>query len=64
VAGSISRPGVGDPPITTRSAALGDPILPGERRYYQVYFRDGNAAFCPLPTGNSFNVSNAVKVSW
>jgi hypothetical protein len=62
--GSISRPGMGDPSITARSAALGDPIPPGERRYYQVYFRDANPGFCPAPTGNTFNISNAVKVTW
>jgi len=62
--GAISRPGTGDLSITARSAALGDTIQPGERRYYQVYFRDGNPGFCPSPMGNSFNISNAVKVTW
>lgn len=62
--GAISRPGMGDPSITARSAALGDPIQAGERRYYQAYFRDGNPGFCPSPMGNSFNISNAVKVIW
>jgi len=62
--GAISRPGMGDPSITARSAALGDPIPPGERRYYQVYFRDANPNFCAAPIGNTFNISNAVKVTW
>ena len=62
--GAISRPGAGDPSITARSAALGDPIAPGQRRYYQTYYRDGNPSFCPLPTGNSFNATNALRITW
>ena len=62
--GAISRPGMGDPSITARSAALGDPIPMGERRYYQVYFRDANPNYCAAPLGNTFNISNALKVTW
>ena len=62
--GAISRPGPGDPSITARSAALGDPIPPGQRRYYQTYYRDGSPSFCPLPTGNSFNATNALRITW
>jgi hypothetical protein len=62
--GCVSAPMEGEEPIDVRSAALGDPIVPGERRYYQVYYRDGAPAFCPPPTGGSFNATNAVKIVW
>lgn len=62
--GLVRAPEAGNPSITTQSANLGDPILPGERRYYQVYYRDPNLAFCPSPMGNSFNVTGAVKIVW
>jgi hypothetical protein len=63
-AGSVDAPGAGDPSITSRSAALGDPIAPGTSRYYQTYYRDPNLAFCPAPQGNSWNVTNGVIVAW
>jgi hypothetical protein len=62
--GVVSAPGPGDPSITARSAALGDPIGPGSIRYYQVYYRDPVLSFCPNPPGDAFNVSNAVQVNW
>ena len=60
--GVVVAPEAGDPSIATRSAALGVPISPGGRRYYQVFYRDPSAAFCPQ--GSTFNVSNAVKIDW
>jgi hypothetical protein len=62
--GVVSAPGAGDPSITARSAALGDTIVTGTPRYYQVYYRDPVLTFCPNPPGNSWNVSNAVQVNW
>jgi hypothetical protein len=62
--GVVSAPSGGDPSITARSAALGDPIAPGSAREYQVYYRDPNLAFCPPPQGNSWNVSQAVGITW
>ena len=62
--GAASAPEAGDLSITARSAALGDPIPAGHRRYYQAYYRDGNAQFCPNPPGNAFNVSNGLKLVW
>jgi Tol biopolymer transport system component len=59
--GAVSAPQPGDPSITTRSAQLGDTIVPGATRYYQVYYRDPNATFCPPQT---FNVTNAVRIGW
>jgi hypothetical protein len=62
--GTANAPTAGDPSITARSAALGDPIAPGSSRYYQVYYRDPNLTFCPNPPGDSFNVGNALRVVW
>jgi len=64
VNGVVSVPGAGDPSISARSAALGDPIAPGSTRYYQTYFRDPNPSFCPTPVGGTFNVSNAYRITW
>lgn len=62
--GIVSAPGIGDPSITARSAALGDTILPGSSRHYQTYYRDPVLSFCASPTGDSWNVSNAVQIDW
>jgi hypothetical protein len=62
--GTASAPGPGDPAISARSAALGDPIAPGTQRGYQVYYRDPNLGFCPAPQGDSWNVSSGVIVQW
>ncbi len=62
--GAVTAPGAGDLPITTRSAQLGDTIAPGSTRSYQTYYRDANPGFCPAPQGNTFNVSNGVRVVW
>ena len=63
-AGIASAPGAGDPSITSRSASLGDPLLPGSLRTYQVHYRDDDTGFCPPPQGNAFNVSSAVAIVW
>ena len=47
-----------------RPTALGDVIAPGATRYYQVYYRDPQIAFCPQPNGNSWNVSSGLIVVW
>lgn len=62
--GEAVAPGPGDPSITARSAALGVPIPPDGRRYYQVYYRDANEGFCPAPQGSTFNISGAVRINW
>jgi hypothetical protein len=61
VGGATSYPQPGDPSITAASAALGDPIPSGATRYYQTYYRDPSASFCPSAT---FNASNGVIVHW
>jgi hypothetical protein len=50
-----------DPPITRRSAALGQPFGPGATRVYQVLYRDDAAGFCPP---GSFNATGAVRIRW
>jgi hypothetical protein len=62
--GIASAPSTGDPSMSARSAQLGDVLTPGSTRYYQTYYRDPNLAFCPQPVGDSWNVSNGVKVTW
>ena len=64
VGGTVSFPGPGDPSITARSAALGDPIAPGSSRWYQTYYRDPDLGFCPAPAGDSWNVTNALRIAW
>lgn len=64
VGGTASAPGAGDPPVSTRSAALGDPISPGTQRWYQAYYRDPVLTFCPAPPGNSWNISSGLVVNW
>ena len=62
--GAAQYPGPGEPSISARSAALGDPFGPGATRWYQTYYRDANLAFCSAPTGNSWNVTNGLVVAW
>lgn len=64
VNGVVTAPGPGDPSVTARSAALGDPIAPGATRLYQVYYRDPAATFCSSPIGSTFNVSNGYRINW
>ena len=62
--GIVSAPQPGDPSIKTRAAALGQQIDPGDRRYYQAYYRDANASFCAPPQGANFNASQMLKLVW
>jgi hypothetical protein len=62
--GIASYPAAGDPSISARSAALGDPIQAGSQRMYQLWYRDNSATFCPPPQGGSSNVSSGVIVYW
>jgi probable HAF family extracellular repeat protein len=64
VQGTVHYPEAGDPSISARSAALGFPIPPGATRYYQTYYRDPSATFCPAPAGSTFNVTNGVAIVW
>ncbi len=64
VAGVAGYPAAGDLPISARAAALGTPIVTGSARWYQTYYRDPVAAFCPDPPGKTWNVTNGVIVNW
>jgi hypothetical protein len=64
VGGIVSAPQGPDPSVSTRSAALGDPIPLGATRHYQVYYRDNDPAFCSSPQGDTYNVANAVSAVW
>jgi len=62
--GAADAPQVGDPSITARSAARGDPLGPGSVRYYQAWYRDSSVTFCQTPSGGTFNASNGLRVVW
>jgi hypothetical protein len=62
--GLVAAPTGGDLSVSARSAALGDVLTHGSVRQYQVYYRDPSAAFCASPPGNTWNISNAVRVTW
>jgi hypothetical protein len=62
--GAITVPGAGDPSVTARSSALGDTIPAGATRYYQAFYRDSVASFCPNPPGNAWNISSGQAIAW
>lgn len=64
VAGTLVAPSLGDPPVSLRSAALGDAIAPGTMRAYQVYYRDPSVSFCASPIGDTWNLSSGLRVDW
>ena len=63
--GSITAPnfGAGDPTVSARAAALGDTILPGESRWYFVYYRDP-IVLGGCPAANTFNATQTGRVDW
>lgn len=56
--GLASWPGAGNPSVSARGG-----VAPGsgEQRWYQAYYRNAAAGFCPPAT---FNVTNALAVLW
>jgi hypothetical protein len=64
VGGSSSAPSADDPGIRERSATLGDPIAAGSSRYYQTYYRDSDPNYCPPPFGDSWNLTNGLRIIW
>ena len=56
--GVANAPGVGNPSVSARSAAMGDPLLPGAVRLYQAYYRD------PGPFCTTYNATNGVRAVW
>jgi hypothetical protein len=61
VGGVVVYPDGAETSVAARSAALGDPLVAGSRRIYQVTYRDPNASFCPPGT---FNISEAYEIVW
>ena len=51
-------------PVSARAAQLGQPISPGQTRWYQTYYRDSDLAFCAAPPGNSWNVTHGFELVW
>ena len=61
--GSFVSPAPATPSISARSAALGDPLAPGDTRYYFLFYRDPIVqGGCPATA--TFNATNAVAVDW
>jgi Tol biopolymer transport system component len=61
--GSISVPSGSDPSVSARSAALGNPIVAGQHRYYMVYYRDP-IVLGGCPATSTFNGTDALDVLW
>jgi Tol biopolymer transport system component len=65
VGGSITVPdfGVGDPTVSARSQALGSQILPGESRWYFIYYRDPTV-LGGCPAAGTFNATQTGQATW
>jgi Tol biopolymer transport system component len=65
IGGSIMAPdfSMGDQFLTERSAALGDPIQPGQSRYYFVVYRDP-VVLGGCPASSTFNATQTGRVDW
>lgn len=63
--GSLTVPDLaaGEPSISARSSAAGDPIVPGQSRWYFVHYRDP-ATLGGCPTGATFNATQAGLITW
>jgi Tol biopolymer transport system component len=61
--GSITTPEVFDPPVSDRSAALGDPISAGQSRWYLVYYRDP-IVLGGCPATSTFNATQTARIDW
>lgn len=64
-AGVVTMPdfSIGDPTISARSSALGDPILAGQSRWYAVYYRDPIVlGGCPVTF--TYNTGPTIRANW
>jgi hypothetical protein len=61
--GSITVPHVGEPSVSARSAATGNPISAGELRIYAVYYRDP-MILGGCPATSTFNTTQSLDVTW
>jgi hypothetical protein len=64
VNGTARYPEQSELSIRDRNTQLGFPIGPGASTIYQTYYRDPVLGFCPNPPGNSWNVTNSLRVNW
>ena len=64
-AGSVMAPdfGAGDLSVSAQSAALGEVILPGQSRWYLVFYRDP-VVLGGCPSGSTFNATQTGQVTW
>ena len=63
VGGSITAPAGGDPSVSQRSAALGNPIGAGQIRLYLVFYRDP-IVLGGCPAASTFNATRTLRVVW
>jgi hypothetical protein len=61
--GSVTAPSGGDPSVSARSAALGDPIAPGTSREYLMYYRDPTV-LGGCPSASTFNATQGQSIAW
>jgi Tol biopolymer transport system component len=63
--GSITAPNFasGDPTVSARSAAEGNPISAGQSRWYLVFYRDPTV-LGGCPSGSTFNATQTGLVAW
>ena len=63
--GSVTAPnfGAGDPTISARSAAKGNPISAGQSRWYLVFYRDP-VVLGGCPASSTFNATQTGAVTW
>jgi hypothetical protein len=62
--GIVQFPHGADPNIHTRSAAVGDVILPGTQRHYIAYYRDPTVLGGCIPLIDTFNATQGQVVAW
>jgi Tol biopolymer transport system component len=61
--GWITAPETGEPSVSARSAALGDPLSAGSQRWYAVYYRDP-LVLGGCPAESTFNITQTQLVAW
>ena len=63
--GSITAPnfGAGDPTVSARSAAKGNPIAAGQSRWYLVFYRDP-VVLGGCPASSTFNSTQTGRIAW
>ncbi len=60
--GAANAPLPSDVTISARSAAFGDVLTPGTKRWYQTYYRDPASFACASPS--TFNITSGVQIEW